>query len=103
MSHQFRDTRLRYFVNNIVPFSRESVHESMGAIWRAREPFGAEEDIYALTFLTMLNAVTDRFSLIDSYFDRGPASMGIELATTLVGELVTVLPQSVRLPGAGIT
>ena len=99
----FRDARLRYFVNSIIPFSRASVSEAISSLWRERDPFGAEEEIYALTFLKVLNVTTDRFSLMDPYFTRGPVHMSRELAYDLASELVSQLPDDAKLAGAGVT
>lgn len=99
----FRDARLRYFVNSIIPFSRESVSEVISSLWRERDPFGAEEEIYALTFLQVLNVSTDRFSLMDPYFARGPVDMSRDIAYHLACELVSQLPDDAKLAGAGVT
>jgi len=99
----FRDDRVRYFVNSIIPFSRESVSDAISSLWRERDPFGAEEEIYALTFLQMLNVTSDRFSLMDPYFTRGPGHMSGEMAYDLASEVVSRLPDDARLAGAGVT
>ena len=100
---RFRDARLRYFVNSIIPFSRESVSDAISSLWRERDPFGAEEEIYALTFLQVLNVTTDRFSLMDPYFTRGPVHMSRDIAHDLACELVSQLPDDAKLAGAGVT
>ncbi len=101
--HAFREPRLRYYVNSIVPFSRDSVSESIGTLWRDRDPFGAEEEIYALTFLQFLNVTTDRFSLIDPYFTRGTAPVTPEFVLELAHELISQLSIDARLAGAAVT
>jgi hypothetical protein len=90
-------------VNSVVPFSRESVSEAIDILWRARDPFGAEEEVYALTFLQVINVTTDRFSLLDPYFTRGPSQMTPDVALDLAHDVISQLPAEAKLAGAGVT
>lgn len=102
-TREFRDGRLRYIVNSIIPFSRGSVSKATRDLLLKRSPFGSEEEVYGLMFLEMLNAVTELFSSIDSYFMRGPSDMGAELVGELLTRLMHDLGDEVRLAGAGLT
>ncbi len=100
---EFRDRRLHFLVNSIIPFSRESVTSAVGEVWRAKLPFGPEEEIYGLSFLSMVNAVTDMFSGLDRYFARGPSRMDIKLVADLLETLLLQLSDKAKLSGAGLT
>lgn len=87
----------------MIPFSSESVHAAIGRAWKGRHQLGREEEIYGLTFLAMLNVVTSRFSLLDKYFARGPGTAGKDFVEDLLSYLLSQLPSSARLAGAGVT
>jgi len=70
---------------------------------QGRSPFGSEEEVYGLTFLEMLNAITELFSAIDPYFNRGPGDIGTEVVGELLTRLMHDLGDEARLAGAGLT
>ena len=90
-------------MNSIIPFSRGSVSKATRDLLQGRSPFGSEEEVYGLTFLEMLNAITELFSAIDPYFNRGPGDIGTELVGELLTRLMHDLGDEARLAGAGLT
>jgi len=99
----FKDRRLHFIVNSIIPFSAESVSDAIGEVWDTKSSYGMDEEIYGLTFLMMLNVVTSHFEKTDRYFTRGEIEIdksGIHNQLTFLYENIS--PDSL-LCGTGIT